>query len=87
MSWNTLANTGPAIDDYDAQYREGASGAWTMESCPQDYALICDRLVQEARNWLQETQSYALQFTIVDIFVEPPQPWLPSLFFFTPRTR
>ena len=29
VSWTPLANTGPAITDYDVQYRAGTSGAWT----------------------------------------------------------
>ena len=29
VSWSAPANTGPAIDGYGVQYREGASGAWT----------------------------------------------------------
>ena len=29
VSWSAPANTGPAISDYDVQYRKGASGDWT----------------------------------------------------------
>ena len=29
VSWTAPANTGPAITDYDVQYRAGTSGAWT----------------------------------------------------------
>ena len=29
VSWTEPANTGPAITDYDVQYREGTSGSWT----------------------------------------------------------
>ena len=29
MNWLEPANTGPAITDYDVQYREGTSGGWT----------------------------------------------------------
>ena len=29
VSWSSPANAGPAIDDYDVQYREGTSGSWS----------------------------------------------------------
>ena len=29
VSWSAPANAGPAITDYDVQYREGTSGSWT----------------------------------------------------------
>ncbi len=29
VSWSAPANAGPAITDYDVQYREGTSGGWT----------------------------------------------------------
>ena len=29
VSWAAPSNAGPAIDDYDVQYREGASGSWS----------------------------------------------------------
>ena len=29
VNWSAPSNAGPAIDDYDVQYREGASGSWT----------------------------------------------------------
>ena len=29
VSWSAPANAGPAIDDYDVQYREGTGGSWT----------------------------------------------------------
>ena len=29
VSWSAPANAGPAIDDYDVQYREGTSGSWS----------------------------------------------------------
>ena len=29
VSWSAPTNTGPAIDDYDVQYRAGTSGGWT----------------------------------------------------------
>ncbi|WP_420635077.1 Calx-beta domain-containing protein [Candidatus Palauibacter sp.] len=29
VNWSAPANAGPAIDDYDVQYREGTSGDWT----------------------------------------------------------
>ena len=29
VSWSAPANTGPAIDDYDVQYREGTGGSWS----------------------------------------------------------
>ena len=28
VNWTTPSNTGPAIDNYDLQYREGTSGSW-----------------------------------------------------------
>ena len=29
VNWSAPANAGPAIDDYDVQYREGTSGSWS----------------------------------------------------------
>ena len=29
VSWSAPSNTGPAVNDYDLQYREGTSGDWT----------------------------------------------------------
>ena len=29
VSWSAPANAGPAIDDYDVQYREGTGGSWS----------------------------------------------------------
>ena len=29
VTWSAPANAGPAIDDYDVQYREGTSGSWS----------------------------------------------------------
>ena len=49
FAWQEPANTGPEIDDYDAQYRKGTSGTWTeVEDVALAHSVTLDGLDQNS---------------------------------------
>ncbi len=57
VNWTTPSNTGPAIDNYDLQYREGTSGSWT--NGPQNVSGTSATIGSLTANTLYQVQVLA----------------------------
>ncbi len=66
VNWTTPSNTGPAIDNYDLQYREGTSGSWT--NGPQNVSGTSATI-----SGLTESTSYQVQVLATN--AEGDSPW------------
>ena len=69
VNWTAPSNTGPDIDDYDLQYREGTSGAWT--NGPPNVSVTSATI-----SGLTESTSYQVQ--VLARNAEGDSPWSPS---------
>ena len=69
VNWTTPSNTGPDIDNYDLQYREGTSGNWT--DGPQNVSGTSETIPG-----LTESTSYQVQ--VLARNAEGDSPWSPS---------
>ena len=69
VMWTAPANTGPAIDNYDLQYRQGTSGSWT--NGPQNVSGTSATISGLTANTLYEVQVLATN-------AEGNSPWSPS---------
>ena len=69
VSWTAPSNTGPAIDNYDLEYRQGTSGSWN--NGPQDVSGTSTTISGLTANTLYEVQVLATN-------AEGNSPWSPS---------
>ena len=69
VSWTAPSNTGPAIDTYDLEYRQGTSGSWT--NGPQDVSGTSTTIAGLTANTLYQVQVLATN-------AEGNSPWSPS---------
>ena len=69
VTWTAPANTGPAIDTYDLQYRQGTGGAWT--NGPQDVSSTSATITGLTANTLYQVQVLATN-------ADGNSPWSPS---------
>ena len=69
VTWTAPANTGPAIDDYDLQYRQGTSGNFTAG--PQDQTGTSATITGLTANTLYQVQVRATN-------TDGDGPWSPS---------
>ena len=69
VMWTAPSNTGPAIDTYDLEYRQGTSGSWT--NGPQDVSGTSTTIAGLTANTLYEVQVLATN-------AEGNSPWSPS---------
>ena len=69
VNWTMPTNTGPAIDNYDLQYREGTTGTWT--NGPQTQTGTSATI-----SGLTESTSYQVQ--VLARNAEGDSPWSPS---------
>ena len=69
VTWTAPSNTGPAIEDYDLEYRQGTSGSWT--NGPQDVSGTSTTISGLTANTLYEVQVLATN-------AEGNSPWSPS---------
>ena len=68
VNWTTPTNTGPAIDNYDLQYREGTSGSWTGPQSVSGTSATIPGL----------TESTSYQVQVLARNAEGDSPWSPS---------
>ena len=69
VSWTAPSNTGPAIDTYDLQYRQGTSGAWT--DGPENQAGTSATIAGLTANTIYQVQVLATN-------ADGDSPWSPS---------
>ena len=69
VTWTAPSNTGPAIDNYDLEYRQGTSGSWT--NGPQDVSGTSATIGS-----LTAGTSYQVQVLATN--AEGDSPWSPS---------
>ena len=69
VTWTAPANTGPAIDTYDLQYRQGTGGAWT--NGPQNVSGTSATITGLTANTLYQVQVLATN-------ADGDSPWSPS---------
>ena len=68
VNWTAPTNTGPAIDNYDLQYREGTSGSWTGPQSVSGTSATIPGL----------TESTSYQVQVLARNAEGESPWSPS---------